>query len=172
MTCKGDRHFCTLGKGEVLQLLDRSGIAYELYEHEAVFTVEQAHAAGIPHPELGAKNLFLRDDKHRAYYLVCLPDKKSVSLREVQERLGSRRLSFASEKDLGEMLGLVPGSVTPLGVLNDAERRVEVVIDRELVDAGRVTVHPCDNTATILLATTDLIALLRGRGRTVRVVDL
>lgn len=160
------------GKAETIALLDQGGIAYELYEHEAVFTVEQAHAAGIPHPELGAKNLFLRDDKHRAYYLICLPDEKSVSLREVQERLGSRRLSFASEKDLGEMLGLVPGSVTPLGVLNDAERRVEVVIDRELVDAGRVTVHPCDNTATVLLATTDLIALLRGRGRTVRVVDL
>ena len=97
MTCKGDRHFCTLGKDEVLRLLDRSGIAYELYEHDAVFTVEQAHAAGIPHQELGAKNLFLRDDRHRAYYLVCLPDEKSVSLREIQERLGSRRLSFASE---------------------------------------------------------------------------
>ena len=160
------------GKAETVALLDQAGIAYELYEHEAVFTVEQAHAAGIPHPELGAKNLFLRDDKHRAYYLVCLPDEKDVSLRSVQERLGSRRLSFASEKDLRSMLGLVPGSVTPLGALNDAGRRVEVVIDQELVDAGRVTVHPCDNTATVLLATADLIGLLREHGCTVLVVDL
>lgn len=169
---RGQALLHALGKVETIALLDQAGIAYELYEHEVVFTVEQAHAAGIPHLELGAKSLFLRDDKHRAYYLVCLPDEKDVSLREIQERLGSRRLSFASEKDLGEMLGLVPGSVTPLGALNDAEGRVEVVIDRELVDAGRVTVHPCDNTATVLLATTDLIALLRERGRTVRVVDL
>lgn len=160
------------GKVETLELLDRAGIAYELYEHEAVFTVAEAVAAGIPHRELGAKNLFLRDDKHRSYYLVCLPDEKNVWLREIQERLGSRRLSFASEKDLRSMLGLVPGAVTPLGALNDTERRVEVVIDQALVDAGRLTVHPCDNTATVLLATADLIALLREHDHDVRVIDL
>ena len=160
------------GKAETIVLLDQAGIAYELYEHEAVFTVEQAHAAGIPHRELGAKNLFLRDDKHRTYYLVCLPDEKDVSLREVQERLASRRLSFASAQDLRSMLGLAPGSVTPLGALNDTERCVKVVFDQELVDAGCVTVHPCDNTATVLLATTDLISLLREQGHDVRVVDL
>lgn len=161
-----------LMSGEVLALLDQAGISYELYEHEAVFTVGEARAAGIPHRELGAKNLFLRDDKHRAYYLVCLPDKKDVSLRQIQERLGSRRLSFASEKDLLQMLGLTPGSVTPLGALSDAERRVEVVFDQALVDTGRVAVHPCRNTATVLLATSDLIRLLRERGCAVRVVDL
>lgn len=125
------------GKAETLELLDHEGIAYELYEHVAVYTVSEAVAAGIPHRELGAKNLFLRDDKHRAYYLVCLPDEKNVSLREIQESLGSRRLSFASEQDLRAMLGLVPGAVTPLGALNDAELRVEVVLDQALVDAGR-----------------------------------
>ena len=160
------------GKAETLELLDREGIAYELYEHVAVYTVAEAVAAGIPHREFGAKNLFLRDDKHRAHYLVCLPDEKNVSLREIQERLGSRRLSFASAQDLRAMLGLVPGAVTPLGALNDTERHVEVVIDQTLVDAGRLTVHPCDNTATVLIATSDLIALLRERGHDVRVVDL
>ena len=160
------------GKAERLELLDREGIAYELYEHVAVYTVAEAVAAGIPHRELGAKNLFLRDDKHRAYYLVCLPDEKNVSLREIRAVLGSRRLSFASEKDLRSMLGLIPGSVTPLGALNDAEHRVETVLDQALVDAGRVTIHPCDNTGTVLLATTDLIALLRGQGHDVSVVDL
>ena len=161
-----------LGKAETIELLELEGIAYELYEHKAVFTVAEAYAAGIPHRELGAKNLFLRDDKHRAYYLVCLPDEKNVTLREIQERLGSRRLSFASEKDLRSMLGLVPGAVTPLGALNDTERRVEVVLDRAIVDARRVTVHPCDNTATVLLATSNLIELLREHGCTVRVVEL
>ena len=160
------------GKTETIALLEREGIAYELYEHVAVYTVAEAMAAGIPHRELGAKNLFLRDDKHRAYYLVCLPDEKNVSLQEIQERLGSRRLSFASEKDLQSMLGLIPGAVTPLGALNDTERRVEVALDQAIVDAGRVTVHPCDNTATVLLATTDLLALLRRHGHNVCVVDL
>ena len=160
------------GKRDALELLDREKIAYELYEHEAVFTVEEAKQAGIPHPELGAKNLFLRDDKHRAYYLICLPDEKSVSLKEIQTRIGSRRLSFASAQDLHEMLGLIPGAVTPLGALNDAEGRVEVVFDQALLDAGSITVHPCDNTATVLLSTADLIALLRRHGHDVHVVDL
>lgn len=160
------------GKTETLQLLDREGISYELYEHVAVFTVAEAVAAHIPHSEFGAKNLFLRDDKHRAYYLVVLPDWKSVSLREIQECLGSRRLSFASNKDLAAMLGLIPGSVTPLGALNDVEHRVEVVIDRGIVDAGHVAVHPCDNTATVLLAADDLVELLRRHGAKVRVVAL
>lgn len=160
------------GKAETLQLLDQEGIVYELYEHAAVFTVAEAIAAHIPHSEFGAKNLFLRDDKHRAYYLVVLPDQKSVSLREIQGRLGSRRLSFASDRDLATMLGLIPGSVTPLGALNDGEHRVEVVIDQEVIDAGYVAVHPCDNTATALLATEDLIELLRRHGSRVRVVTL
>ena len=160
------------GKAETLELLDHEGIIYELYEHAAVCTVAEAVAVGIPHRELGAKNLFLRDDKHRAYYLVCLPDEKNVSLREIKERLGSRRLSFASEQDLQSMLGLIPGAVTPLGALNDTERRVEVVLDQALVNAGRLTVHPCDNTATVLLATADLIALLREHDHDVRVIDL
>ena len=160
------------GKAETLQLLNREGIGYELYEHPAVFTVTEAVAAHIPHSEFGAKNLFLRDDKHRAYYLVVLPDQKSVSLREIQARLGSRRLSFASEQDLAAMLGLIPGSVTPLGALNDVEHRVEVVIDQEIVDVGCVAVHPCDNTATVLLATNGLIELLTRHGSTVRVATL
>ena len=160
------------GKAETLQLLDREGIDYELYEHAAVFTVAEAIAANIPHSEFGAKNLFLRDDRHRAYYLVVLPDQKSISLREIQERLDSRRLSFASDHDLAMMLGLIPGSVTPLGALNDVEHRVEVIIDQEIVDAGRVTVHPCDNTATVLLATSNLIKLLQQYGSKVRVIAL
>lgn len=160
------------GKAETLQLLDRRGITYELYEHAAVFTVAEAIAANIPRSEFGAKNLFLRDDKHRAYYLVAVPSQKSVSLREIQERLHARRLSFASDRDLATMLGLTPGSVTPLGALNDAGHRVEVVIDQDIVDAGRVAVHPCDNTATILLATEDLIDLLRRCGSKVSVVTL
>lgn len=160
------------GKAETLQLLDQEGIVFETYEHAAVFTVAEAIAANIPHSEFGAKNLFLRDDKHRAYYLVVLPDQKSVSLREIQGRLGSRRLSFASDRDLATMLGLIPGSVTPLGALNDGEHRVEVVIDRGIVDAGRVAVHPCDNTATVLLAADDLVELLRQHGTKVRVVAL
>ena len=161
-----------LDKAATLGVLDRAGIAYELYEHEAVLTVEEARAARIPHPELACKNLFLRDDKHRAHYLVVMPDTKRRDLKEIQAAIGSRRLSFASTDDLQRLLGLAPGAVTPLGALNDCTHRVEVVLDAEVARNGQLLAHPCDNTATVVLATSDLIHLLRERGETVRIVEL
>lgn len=160
-----------VGRQETLAALERAGIAYELTEHPAVFTVDEAHAAGVPFAPFGAKNLFLRDDKKRAYYLLTMPDEKRASLKDIQAAIGSRRLSFASVDDLARKLGLIPGAVTPLGALNDTEHAVQVIIDRELVDRGHVAVHPCDNTATVLLRTDDLIALLQDRGSRVQVVD-
>ncbi len=161
-----------MDRREALTALDAADVRYELAEHEAVSTVEQAHGAGIPFAAFGAKNLFVRDDRKRRYYLVTMPDDKRVPLKELQGRIGSRRLSFASPADLADRLALSPGSVTPLGALHDGARDVEVVFDRALVERGRVAVHPCDNTATVLVGTRDLIRLLRGRGRSVRVIDL
>lgn len=160
------------GREKALAALERAGARYELAEHPAVFTVEEAHAAGVPFAPFGAKNLFLRDDKKRAYYLVTMPDEKQVPLKGIQAAIGSRRLSFASADDLERKLGLIPGAVTPLGALNDAEHAVQVVFDQELVDLGRVAVHPCDNTASVLVATGDLIDVLRAAGAPVRVVAL
>lgn len=157
---------------ETLELLEREGVSFELAEHAAVATVDEAHAAKIPFAEAGAKNLFLCDDKRRAHYLVCLPDDKTVSLKEIRARLGSRRLSFAPETDLAELLGLSPGAVTPLGALNDAAHAVEVVLDEELLNRGRIAVHPCDNTATVLLATTDLVRVLRAHDVPLRILHL
>ena len=102
-----------LDKRSTLDLLEREGVAFELAEHPAVFTVEQARQAKVPFAAYGAKNLFLRDDRRRAHYLVCLPDEKRVSLREVQNRIGSRRLSFASETDLAGLLAPCTPATTP-----------------------------------------------------------
>ena len=164
-----------LTKAEVLSLLDARGIAYELAEHPAIRTVEEAdRVCAIPFAAHMSKNLFLRDDKKRHYYLVTLPDHKRVSLADVQAALGSRRLSFASEADLAAKLGVWPGAVTPLGLLNDAAREVEFHLDADFVAPGRgkVGVHPCDNTASVLLATGDLLALLRAHGSPVFVTEL
>ena len=160
-----------MDRREALAALDAAGVRYELAEHEAVSTVEQAHGAGIPFAAFGAKNLFVRDDRKRRYYLVTMPDDKRVPLKELQGRIGSRRLSFASPADLADRLALSPGSVTPLGALHDGARDVEIVFDPALVERGRVAVHPCDNTATVLLRTDDLMALLQDRGSRVQVVD-
>ncbi|MDO4536877.1 MAG: prolyl-tRNA synthetase associated domain-containing protein [Coriobacteriales bacterium] len=159
-----------LGENEVLELMDERGMAYVRHEHEAVFTVEAAEALGLPHEgphwSVPCKNLFLRDDKKRAYFLVTAPDHKRVDLRALSARIPSRRLSFASESDLGAMLGLIAGAVTPLGILNDEARRVTMVFDEEL--KGRwIDAHPLTNTATVQLAASDVEALVREHGNEV-----
>lgn len=152
-------------------LLDAQGIPYELHRHAAVFTVEAAEALGLPPGALPLKNLFLRDDRHRGHWLVCMPADKRLDLRRLQDLLGSRRLSFASERDLEESLGVRGGSVTPLALLNDETCSIPLVIDREIREA-RVQVHPLVNTATIYLSAGDVVQLVTDHGNPVVWLEL
>ena len=161
-----------LTKAEVLSLLDEAGIAHEVTEHPAVRTVEQAEAASIPFEADMAKNFFLRDPKKRNYYLFTTPDHKRIDLRELQERLGSKRLSFASASDLAAKLGVWPGSVTPLAALNEDTHAVRVALDADFVRSGWIGCHPCDNTASVRLRTADLLALLANAGTEVELIEL
>lgn len=165
-----------LGKAGTLALLDARGIGYELCEHRAVRTVEEADALSIPFASDMARNLFLRDaTKSRArrrYFLVTLPDHKPVSLAALAASLGSSRLSFASEPDLDAILGVRPGSVTPLAALNDVAGRAEVYLDADFARRGWIGCHPCDNTASVRLRTGDLLALLESRGHPARLLEL
>lgn len=161
-----------LTKAEVLGLLEQRGICYEAVEHPAVRTVEEANAAHIPFEADMAKNFFLRDPKKRNYYLYTAPDHKRVDLRELQDRLGSKRLSFASAQDLAEKLGVWPGSVTPLAALNEETHTVRVALDADFMRTGQIGCHPCDNTASVRLATSDLLALLGEKGIEVELIEL
>ena len=111
-------------------------------------------------------NLFVRDDKKRAYFLVVAHGEKKVELKALQQKIGSRRLSFASEADLEAILGLLKGSVTPFGALHDETHRTTVLLD-EAFRGGLIGVHPNENTATVWLQTEDLAALLRQHGTAV-----
>ena len=156
---------------DLYQMLDERGVPYEVYHHKAIFTVAEGDAVGIP--ELGAhtKNLFLRDDKKRNYYLVTAHEDQRVDLKALAARIPSRRLSFASEKDLVSMLGLVAGSVTPWGVLNDEGRTVTMIYDRNL-KGRRIDAHPLVNTATMFVQMADLVTLQREHGTRVLFLDL
>jgi len=156
---------------DIYRFLDERAIAYELVRHAAAFTVEEATALGLPHEQAAVKNLFLRDDKKRNWYLVTAPDNCQIDLKALGERIGSRRLQFASEGDLWDKLGLKKGSVTPLGLLNNNPPSVTAVFHESLV-GGLVGVHPLVNTATVYLACVDLLELLRERGFDVVLVDL
>ena len=160
------------GKTETLRYLDEQGIAYELVEHEAVFTMEGMEALALPFAREVVKNLFLRDRKKRSYFLVVMDGRKSADLKALRTALGTPPLTFASEEDLHALLGLHKGAVTPLGVLNDEARRVEVVLDADLRGSRGIGVHPCDNTATVRLQLADLLALFDERGTPYRFVEM
>ena len=148
-----------MNKQEVYDFLTSRGIEYEVTEHGAVFNVEEMLHVELPHPEADAKNITVRGDKR-------------VDLKKFREEHGTRPLSFASENDLMNLLGLIPGAVTPLGILNDSERKVKFFLDEELVNGGLIGVHPNDNTATVWLKTTDLIDIITEHGNEVEAVTI
>lgn len=162
-----------MNKQETLAFLDQAGVEYELTEHPAAFTVEQMDQLDLPHPEAGAKNLFLRDNRKRTYCLLTCRDHKRVDLKAFAAQNGLRRLQFASADDLRDMLGLIPGSVTPLGLLNDADRRVVFYLDDDFTHPGElIGVHPNQNTATVWMQGSDLLRIVREHGNQTHVVKI
>jgi Ala-tRNA(Pro) deacylase len=154
----------------LLATLGALGIVTERYEHPAVFTVDEAveHWAGIDATH--CKNLFLRNKKGNRHYLVVLEHRKSADLRRLAEQVGDDRLSFASPERLQAHLGLTPGAVSPFGLVNDASRSVQVVVDADLRDAAKVAFHPNVNTATLVISGKDFARFLESTGHPVRYV--
>ena len=112
-------------KDEIINYLDSSNIKYDIFNHPPAYTVEDILSFNLPNKELGAKNLFLRDDKKKNYYLVVVQEEKPFNVKNFQEKANTRRLSFASDNDLNKYLKVTSGAVSPLGILND-EDKVEV----------------------------------------------
>ena len=161
-----------MNKQEVYDFLTSRGIEYEVTEHGAVFNMEEMSHVELPHQEADAKNLFVRDDKKRNYYLITVRGDKRVDLKKFREEHSTRQLSFASENDLMSLLDLIPGAVTPLGILNDSEKKVKLFLDEELRKCGLIGVHPNDNTATVWLKTTELIDIITEHGNEVEAVRI
>jgi len=152
----------------VLDRLQSLGIAFDRHEHPPAATVAEAevHWAGIVATH--CKNLFLRNQKGDRHYLVVVPHTKGVDLRRVAEQIGDGKLSFGSPERLMKYLGLTPGSVSPFGLLNDPGRHVQVFLDRDLEKADRISFHPNDNTATLVLSRGDFERFLGHVGHAVR----
>lgn len=162
-----------MNKNEVYNYLISRNIWHEITEHKAVYTMDEISLVDIPYPEADAKNLFVRDDKKRNYYLITIKGNKKVNLKEFREKNNTRSLSFASEKELMDIMGLIPGSVTPLGILNDKECKVQFFIDKEFIYSNSIIgVHPNENTATVWLKTEDLINIIKEHGNTINTIDL
>ena len=142
---------------KVLEELEKLNIDYKEVKHTPVYTIEEMDALGnIFENAKICKNLFVRDQKGKRHFLVVMPEEKRAPLSEIAEKIGSTKLSFASEERLMKYLKLTPGSVTPLAIINDEEKAVEVVLDEDLKKESLLGVHPCINTATVLITPDNL----------------
>ncbi len=154
-------------EARVYEALKELGIAWDRHEHPPVFTVEEAEKHWTEVQGAHCKNLFLRNKKGNHHYLVVLESLKLADLRQLNRLLNEDRLSFASPERLKRFLGLDPGSVSPFGLLNDANREVAVVVDQDLKLAKTVNFHPNVNTATVGISTVDFERFLASRGNRV-----
>jgi Ala-tRNA(Pro) deacylase len=134
---------------KVYEVLERLGISYSRLEHPPVFTVDQAEKHWGSITGAHCKNLFLRNKKGNCHYLAILQSSKSADLKALTKQLGEDRLSFASPERLMRYLGLEPGAVSPFGLINDSQKEVQVVVDRDLKKVERINFHPNVNTATL-----------------------
>ncbi len=154
-------------------LLDSLGIDYDRVSHESADTMEKCDAVAAVLGVAVCKNLFLCNRQKTAFYLLCMPPHKPFHTRDLSAQIGSARLSFAPEEQLWELLHCTPGSATVLGLMNDMEHQVRLLIDREIYEAEYFSCHPCLCTSTLKLKTEDVLEkLLPHTGHTPEIVQL
>ena len=141
----------------VYELLEKLEIPYLRLDHEVAATVEDCHdvdeALGIHI----CKNLFLCNRQKTAFYLLMMPGLKKFKTKELSAQLGTARLSFAEAEYMEEFLNITPGSVSVMGLMNDKEHRVRLLIDQELLQDEFVGCHPCVNTASLKIRMKDIL---------------
>ena len=141
-------------------LLDRLGIDYLRADHAPALTMEDCVEIGQALDAPVCKNLFLCNRQKTSFYLLLMEGDKPFKTKDLSAQLGIARLSFADEEAMARFLDLRPGSVSPLGLANDREKRVQLVIDRALLAHPRIGCHPCRNTSTVGFSTDDLLQKL------------
>ncbi|MCJ7589081.1 MAG: prolyl-tRNA synthetase associated domain-containing protein [Candidatus Aminicenantes bacterium] len=156
----------------VYEVLDALNIRYIRFEHPPVFTVEEAREHWKDVPGVHCKNLFLRNYKGNRHFLVVLEASKRADLKALSLKLGTDRVSFGSDERLRRCLGLTPGSVSPFGLINDAKKEVEVVLDEDLKQADSVCFHPNVNTSTLNLSYADFERFLGWTGHSFRFLNI
>lgn len=150
-------------KQPLFDALAAAGIAWTLHEHEPVFTVEASEHLHRTIAGMHTKNLFLKDSGGQ-FWIVTAPHDARVDLKALPGAIGSKKISFGKAEDMERLLGVSPGSVTPLAAIGDTGGAVKVVIDARLAAAECVNVHPLRNTATIGLSGAELVRFLTSMG--------
>ena len=142
---------------DTYDFLDSLGVEYDRIDHEAAFTMEVCEEIDKVLGGKTCKNLFLCNRQKTAFYLLLMPGDKPFKTKDLSQQIGSSRLSFASEEDMIEILNLTPGSVTILGLIYDKEKKVKLLIDEEVLHDEYFGCHPCINTSSIKMKTSDVL---------------
>ena len=160
-----------MSEKELLEFLDANGFVYERVEHPAVFTCAESELHRPAVPAVSTKNLFLCDKKARRFFLAVTACKKTVKLDSLATQLGVANIRFASEENLLRLLGVTRGSVTMMGLANDAEHIVELWIDSEIWQGDYFLSHPLVNTATLILSKAELERFFALTGHTLHLFE-
>lgn len=157
---------------KALDRLKELNIDYQLIEHEAAFTIDDMDNIDLEHEEYIIKNLFLRDSNGKRHFLVVVDKDKKTDLKNLRNEIGCSALSFASEERLLKYLDVKKGSVSPLGIINDSEKAVEVIIDKDLLNKELIGIHPNDNTASVFIKPNDLINIIETNGNKLYYINI
>ena len=160
------------GQKELYELLKTLSIEFEYHEHPPVNTIEDALTHWKDYNSGRCKNIFFRNHKGNRHYLVILEHLAQLNIRDLVQRLRQGKLSFASDQRLMKYLGLLPGSVSPFGLINDTERHVHLFIDKNLLQFDRLAFHPNKNTATLVISKDDFLKFLNHTGNTFEFLNL
>ena len=137
--------------------LDSLGVAYQRIDHEAAMTMEACEEIDKMLDATICKNLFLCNRQETSFYLLMIPGDKKFKTKELSSQIDSARLSFAKDTYMEEFLDITPGSMSVLGLMNDKENRVQLLIDEDVLRGEYIGCHPCINTSSLRLRTEDLL---------------
>jgi Ala-tRNA(Pro) deacylase len=152
---------------DIYQILHKLNIEYRKYDHPAVYTVEEAEKLHLGIKGVHCKSLFLRNKKGDRHYLVIIKANKKADFKRIGTLLDEDHLSFASAERLQKYLGVIPGSVSPLGLINDVEKKIVVIVDSDLLKYDKIDLHANVNTATIVISVNDFKKFLKWSGHQV-----
>ena len=154
-------------------LLEKLHIPFQRIDHDEAQTMDDCAEIGKVLGVDICKNLVLTPRNRSAFYLLCLPGDKHFLTKDFSKQIGSSRLSFATAEDMEELLGVHPGSASVLALMNDPEHRVQLAIDRQTLEAAYFGCHPCRNTSSLKLKTSDVLDIfLKYTGHEPIIVDL
>ena len=160
------------GQKQVYDYLEQLGIKFDYYEHPEAPTIEIASQFYRGEGTVLCKNLFFRNHKGNKHYLVIMDARHNMDIHEIEHQLHQGKLSFASPERMMRYLGVKPGSVSLFTLVNDVNHEVILFVDRKLLDAPKVSFHPNDNTASLVISNSDMLKFIESIGNRYEFMDL